>query len=351
MAKNIKFLSSDGLSYLWDEIRERLFLKVDKIDGKSLSTNDYTDSEKEKLSNIETGSQVNVIESITVNGTNQANSNKTVNISVPTSVSQLTNDSNYQTESQVNSGLALKVDKVTGKSLTSNDFSNDYKTKLDGIESGSQVNNIDNISVNGTRQNISNKTVDISVPTSVSELNNDSHYQTNSEVATAISNATEGKVDKVSGKDLSTNDYTDDEKEKLSGIETSAQVNVIESVSVNGTNQSITNKGINISVPTNNNQLTNGAGYQTASDVSTAINTAIGNSLHLTKEVVVTLPAQGSDNVIYLVPNGKLGSNTKDEYMWINGGWEKTGSSDVDLSGYVRTSDAITNSQIDTIVS
>ena len=351
MAKNIKFLSGDGLSYLWDEIRERLFLKVDKIDGKSLSTNDYTDSEKEKLSNIETGSQVNVIEAITVNGTNQANSNKTVNISVPTSVSQLTNDSNYQTESQVNSGLALKVDKVTGKQLTTNDFSNDYKTKLDGIESGSQVNNIENISVNGTRQNISNKTVDISVPTSVSQLNNDSHYQTNSEVATAISNATEGKVDKVNGKSLSANDYTDDEKQKLSGIEASAQVNVIESVSVNGANQTITNKTINISVPTNNNQLTNGAGYQTSSDVTTAINTAIGNSLHLTKEVVVTLPAQGSDNVIYLVPNGKLGSNTKDEYMWINGGWEKTGSSDVDLSGYVQTSDVITNSQIDAIIS
>lgn len=346
-----KFLSQDGLSYLWNTIKERLLLKVDKEDGKALSTNDYTDGEKQKLSGIQEHAQVNIIETIRVNGTNQDASGKVVEISIPTQVSQLTNDSNFQTGSQVATGLSLKVDKETGKQLTSNDFSNDYKTKLDGIESGSQVNNIDNISVNGTRQNISNKTVDISIPTSVSELNNDSHYQTNSEVTTAISNATEGKVDKVNGKGLSTNDYTDNEKQKLSGIEASAQVNVIESVSVNGANQTITNKTINISVPTNNNQLTNGAGYQTASDVSTAINTAIGNSLHLTKEVVVTLPAQGSDNVIYLVPNGKLGSNTKDEYMWINGGWEKIGSSDVDLSGYVQTSDAITNSQIDAIVS
>ena len=34
-------------------------------------------------------------------------------------------------------------------------------------------------------------------------------------------------------------------------------------------------KTINITVPTNNNELTNGAGYQTASDVSTTVSTAI----------------------------------------------------------------------------
>ena len=35
-----------------------------------------------------------------------------------------------------------------------------------------------------------------------------------------------GKVDKVSGKGLSTNDYTENEKQKLAGIEAGAQVNV-----------------------------------------------------------------------------------------------------------------------------
>lgn len=33
-----------------------------------------------------------------------------------------------------------KVDKVTGKDLSSNDFTNTYVTKLDGIESGAEVN-------------------------------------------------------------------------------------------------------------------------------------------------------------------------------------------------------------------
>ena len=161
------------------------------------------------------------------------------------------------------------------------------------------------------------------------------------------------KVDKVDGKGLSANDYTNADQSKLSNIEANAQVNVIEAISVNGTAQTITSKGVNITVPTNNNQLTNGAGYQTASDVSTAIASAIANTQKITKELVDTLPVAGQDNVIYLVPSSNSSTNNaKDEYMWINNKWERVGSSDIDLSGYLQTSDvvSITNAQIDNIV-
>lgn len=40
--------------------------------------------------------------------------------------------------------------------------------------------------------------------------------------------ALQGKVDKVDGKILSTNDYTDDEKTKLSGIETGANKTIVD---------------------------------------------------------------------------------------------------------------------------
>ena len=66
--------------------------KVNKITGKSLSTNDYTTEEKNKLAGIAAGAQVNVIESVKVNGATQPISNKEANISVPTKLSQLTND-------------------------------------------------------------------------------------------------------------------------------------------------------------------------------------------------------------------------------------------------------------------
>lgn len=41
---------------LWDELDD----KVDKVEGKGLSTNDYTAADKTKLSGIETGAEVNV---------------------------------------------------------------------------------------------------------------------------------------------------------------------------------------------------------------------------------------------------------------------------------------------------
>ncbi len=48
-----KFLDMNGLTYLWGQIKEKLSGKVDKVDGKGLSTNDYTTAEKEKLNTIE----------------------------------------------------------------------------------------------------------------------------------------------------------------------------------------------------------------------------------------------------------------------------------------------------------
>lgn len=58
------------------------------------------------------------------------------------------------------------------------------------------------------------------------------------------------KVDKVEGKGLSTNDYTTDEKTKLEGIATGAQVNVIETVKVNGVALTPTAKAVDVTVPT-----------------------------------------------------------------------------------------------------
>lgn len=163
-----------------------------------------------------------------------------------------------------------------------------------------------------------------------------------------ISTSLSEKVDKEIGKTLTTNDYTDADKNKLLNIEDEAQVNVIEEISINGVAQDITEKAVNITIPTNNSELENGAGYQTAADVIEAIN----NSLHIKKRVVNELPQQGEDNIIYFIPNNSdSGDNIMNEYMWINGKWEKTGSGDVDLSGYIQKTDIITHAMIDSIVS
>lgn len=52
-------------------------------------------------------------------------------------------------------------------------------------------------------------------------------------------------------------------------------------------------------------------------------------------EVVQTLPTTGEENTIYFVPKeGGANPDVYDEYMYINGAWEKIGSTEVDLSNY-----------------
>lgn len=130
-----KVSGKEALKALIDEVK-RLF--VQKEEGKGLSTNDYTDEDKakirqipegasftdttydladgtkaglteenftkankEKLSNIETGAKDNIIEKIQRNGINISPTDKTINIEVPSSMSDLINDKGYKTEDEI----------------------------------------------------------------------------------------------------------------------------------------------------------------------------------------------------------------------------------------------------------
>lgn len=48
-----KFLDENGLLYLWGKIKTLAGGKVDKVEGKGLSTNDFTTAEKSKLEGLE----------------------------------------------------------------------------------------------------------------------------------------------------------------------------------------------------------------------------------------------------------------------------------------------------------
>lgn len=183
-----------------------------------------------------------------------------------------------------------------------------------------------------------------------------------------IKTALGGKVDVVSGKGLSTNDYTNAEKSKLSGISSGAQVNVIESVKVNGTKVEPSSKAVDIAVPTKTSQLTNdsgfqtstqvnsivtGKGYQTQSQVQSLINSAVGNITSIKYEKVSSLPAAGSNGVIYLIAHSHGAQDIYDEYIWLaeSKTFEKIGNTDIDLSGYVKSSEltAISTSDLSTM--
>lgn len=70
-------------------------------------------------------------------------------------------------------------------------------------------------------------------------------------------------------------------------------------------------------------------------------------------EIVSELPETGKTNILYLVAKSEAASGDGyDEYLYVNGAWERVGSTDIDLSGYVQASEmhAITNTEITAIV-
>lgn len=170
----------------------------------------------------------------------------------------------------------------------------------------------------------------------------------NSAVATALN----GKVDAVNGKGLSTNDYTDADQSKLSGIATGAEVNVQSNwnESDNSSDAYIQNKPTALSAFTNDsgfitNTVNNLTNYYTTSTIYTK--TEVDNLISAAKngrfEVVAILPTTDiQTNVIYLLPKTvSQTDNVYDEYINTDGtsaGWEKIGDTQIDLSNYVQKS-------------
>lgn len=96
-----KLIDLDLLAYFKSKLDILFLTKVDKVDGKGLSSNDYTGTEKTKLSGIASGAQVNVLEGIQRNGVTVTLTNKIANITVPTKTSDITNDSGFITSGDI----------------------------------------------------------------------------------------------------------------------------------------------------------------------------------------------------------------------------------------------------------
>lgn len=236
--------------------------------------------------------------------------------------------------SKIKTLLNGKVDTVAGKGLSTNDFTNTLKNKLDGIAAGAQANVIEGVNVNGTAVTPTNKIVSLTVPTKLTDLTNDGNF---------VADANYVHTD---------NNFTTTLLNKLNGIASGAEVNVQSDWSVTSTSSDafIKNK------PTKVSDFTNDSNFQTQAQVTQAINDAIGQITGISFEIVQTLPATGAAGTIYLMPNSGASPNIYDEYIWVtsggSGSFEKIGTTDVDLSGYVLSSElvAISNAEIDTVV-
>lgn len=143
-------------------------------------------------------------------------------------------------------------------------------------EEAGDENTIETVKVNGTALTPdASKAVNVIVPTTTSELTNDSGYQTAANVTTAITDALANSGDP----------------------------------------------------------------YQTESEVQTLIDSELAGITEIDFQVVTELPATGVKGVIYLLQNETSPTDVYDEYIWITpeGGtarYEQIGTTAVDLSGY-----------------
>lgn len=185
-----------------------------------------------------------------------------------------------------------------------------------------------------------------------------------------------GKVDKIAGKGLSTNDYTTAEQTKLGGIATGATANAaytsnpgMDGTAAPGSAAEFA-RGDHVH-PTDTSRAplasptftgvpaapTAAAGTDTTQIASTAfvkaaITAALAGVTGFSFEVVASLPGTGVSGKLYLVSNSGSGQNLYDEYIWTGAAYEKLGTLAIDLSGYQLASElvAVTNAEIDTVL-
>ena len=427
-----KYLDNDGLLYLWQKIKTKFATitdldgKVDKVTGKGLSTNDYTTAEKNKLKDVASGAQVNIIETVKVNDTALTPSSKAVNITVPTKTSDITNDSGFITSADIPEGAAAstttpKMDGTAaigtemafarGDHVHPSDTSRVPTTrKVAGhalsadvtlVKSDVGLGNVDNTAdidkpISTAQQTALNDKVDKetgyglasvanatgtiysqiglsgedfsvvevkkdSTATNVKMLNEggvgtlmtlmntamsnkadaDSVY-TKSEVytKTETDTALNNKVDKVTGKGLSTNDYTTAEKNKLAGISVTSNVESDTFTIADGAGNTVEVFSADfLPLAYYSKTEVNGMMSGALTTVEGMISSAVTNMYKYKGSVATVSALPSSDNTTGDVYNVEA---TGMNYAWNGTAW--------DALGEIFTITSISNSDIDTIV-
>lgn len=297
-----KYLDENGLLYYHQKAKATF---VAQETGKGLSTNDYTTTEKNKLAGIANNAQVNTIDGQIAFENNKTYGRLTIqDANVPTYVSTTSIVPNGDGTDYLGLNILDTSDNTT-LYFETQAYSSTDKTKLAGIETGAEVNTINgSVTHSGNLQYF------------YLEDTNDNYAS----VGVSTDNGINCLSVSVSGGTGSASNVD---------IYNGAEPNSIDSIEVNGTALTPQNKVVSITVPTNNNQLVNGAGYQTASDVQSAINTAISAVMTYKGSVatMADLPSNAAVGDVYNVTED--GHN----YAWSGTAWDDLGG-DIDLSNY-----------------
>ena len=241
---------------LTEEEARKIFLSLEdakntyvkKVDGKQLSSNDFTDKYKEALDGFIEDTKLSETTDIiltNINSTIDGEIDNGDNLSIAISklmrdigknrndISTLEETVNELIDESISKDiLKLYVEKEDGKQLSSNDFTDKYKEALDGFIEDTKLSETTDIiltnindTIDGEIDNgdtlseaISKLMRDIGIQNNKIESNLSSQAEVNSTFVTKEELNT--YVEKVDGKDLSTNDFTDVDKAKLDSLRT-----------------------------------------------------------------------------------------------------------------------------------
>lgn len=239
--------------------------------------------------NAEIKPDFDVVQHKLTEGSNISISGNEISANVPTKTSDLQNDSGYITSSDIpaiptktselqnDSGFITAASVPTKTSELQNDSGFITSADIPAVNDATLT-----IQKNGTTVGIftanssTNKTVDITVPTKTSDLQNDSGFITSASVPTKTSEL-QNDSGFITSSDIPAIPTKTSELQNDSGFITAASLPTVNDATLtiqkNGTTidtftaNSSTNKTVNIAVPTKTSDLQNDSGFITSSDV------------------------------------------------------------------------------------
>ena len=158
----MSFLNETGLRTLWSNIISKLNNKVDKVNGKGLSTNDYTNTYKDKLDSIASGAEVNqnAFSNFLVGST-------TISADGKTDTLTLTAGSNITlAPDATNDKITITATDTTYSAATTSTaglMSAADKTKLNGIATGATKISVDSSMSSSSTNPVQNKVVNSAI--------------------------------------------------------------------------------------------------------------------------------------------------------------------------------------------
>ena len=296
---------------------------MDKEPGKGLSTNDYSNSEKEKLKGIEENAQRNIIEEVDLNGVKIDPINKTISIDTVESINEQTGNITLRDNSENTWDVNLHIEnnQIQGKVVT---------PKSVGSETTP-------VYFNGNGE-----VTPINIDTEVTENSNNlvTSNAVHKKLGTKQDTLIAGNGIKIENNKIDTTSITESETQP----NTSIWVNPAENTEVELT---YNRSQIDTLVGLKQDKLIAGNGIQI---VDSTISSTVDTNPFI---VVSNLPSVGENGKIYLTPAEKPeNNNLADEWIWNNNSWERLGSASVDLSNYPKLVDLtdIINNEADNYI-